>query len=374
MKILYVVTSLDRGGAENSLKAIASCLNASNEIYIFCLTKEGVVSNEMKAMGLDIFCLNMLNVFSLLSTIKILKNKIKEINPDIVHTWLYHADLIGGIASRLAGINNVVWCVRTTKLKQGAYSTVLVRTVLSVFSYFIPKKIVCVAESSLKFHRKLGYAGNKLLVIGNGFLVPSLVVEPKNNMNFLAELNINPYDIIIGSVGRFSSDKGQDLFVKAAGLLLKKNGNLKFMIVGRGNHSGNQELVELIESTGFPSNFILLGEQSNVGELYSVMDVFCLHSRTEGFPNVLGEAMMYQKPCVVTRAGDAEHILGGTGVVVDGFEPEDIANALSTMLDYSDDQRIALGCEARARIINEFSFDSVVVKYTNLYKSLVSDY
>ena len=121
---------------------------------------------------------------------------------------------------------------------------------------FIPKKIVCVAEASLSFHRRLGYESSKLLVIGNGFVIPAEVENLDDKKQLLDELNINTQDIVIGSVGRFSSDKGQDLFVKAAGLLLEKHSNLKFMIVGRGNSSDNLELMQLIESTGFSSSFI----------------------------------------------------------------------------------------------------------------------
>lgn len=373
MRIYHIISSLDVGGAEVSLKKLVLRKKVDVEVKVIVLNEIGIVGKEIVESGVEVISFPLKNVFSLPLAVYKLSVLLKRGSPDIVHTWLYHADLIGGIAARMAGIKNVIWSIRTTRLKKGSYATAVVRFFLSGLSYVIPKRIVCVAEASLEFHRQLGYSRSKFVVIGNGFAIPPNVVDFEDRKKLLTELNIKPGEKVIGSVGRFSSDKGQDLFVKAAGLLLERYSNLKFIMVGRGNDTGNIELVQLIESTGFPSNFILLGEQSNVGRHYALMDVFCLHSRTEGFPNVLGEAMMHQVPCVATRAGDAERILGSTGIVVDGFEPESIAKALSTMLDYSDEKRIELGCMARARMINEYSFDSIVVKYMNLYKSLVSD-
>src|SRR5690606_12765833 len=90
----------------------------------------------------------------------------------------------------------------------------------------------------------------------------------------------------------------------------------RFLMVGRGNTWDNLELLQWIEQAGLKEKFVLLGERSDVPVCLSAMDIFCLHSKTEGFPNVLGEAMAMRVPCVATDVGDTRLLMGGLGQVV----------------------------------------------------------
>lgn len=371
MLIYHVINSLDIGGAENALKKLCCQMPDDVVVKVVVFNELGIIGKQLLDFRIEVVTMPIKSITCLPKVFFDLVKLFKNDKPDLVQTWLYHSDLIGGFAAKMAGIKNIIWSIRTTKLKEGAYVTATLRFFLSLLSHFVPTKIVCVANSSKIFHEKLGYSKSRLSIIGNGFEINDVQVSAIEKFATFNQLGITASDYVIGSVGRYSQDKGQDLFVNAAALVLEKYPGIKFLMVGRGNDENNKELVELIDSTGFSSNFILLGEQSDLARLYAVMDIFCLHSRTEGFPNVLGEAMMFGKPCVVTRAGDAELVLGNTGFVANSTTGSDIAVALNAMLDLPAEQRAELGNMARSRIMDNFSLQSVVSKYLILYKSLV---
>jgi glycosyltransferase involved in cell wall biosynthesis len=100
------------------------------------------------------------------------------------------------------------------------------------------------------------------------------------------------------------------------------------------------------------------------------MDVFCLSSRTEGFPNVVGEAMAMGLPCVVTNVGDAARLVADTGYVVPKENPSALAAGLEKMLELDPAQRAALGAKAKGRIAADFTIERARQRFESLYDSL----
>ena len=148
---------------------------------------------------------------------------IRNIKPNVVQTWMYHADLIGGIASFLAGFNNIIWNVRNTEIPQRAFSrTGLVIRLCALLSRFIPQKIICCAYSAMKSHKKLGYDPKRMIVIPNGFDIQKWSM-PTLNKSIIRETFRLPLDtFIIGIVGRYDPLKGYDQFIKAASIMAER--------------------------------------------------------------------------------------------------------------------------------------------------------
>lgn len=367
--IVYVINSLNVGGAEMALKKLLLNLPPETKVKVITLKSEGRIADELKSLNVDVLCLGMRNIFYFPRAVLKLSKIIKEIKPDIIHSWLYYSDLVASLSGKISGVDHVVWGVRTTELKENSFLTLFIRKVLAFLSYSIPSKIVCVAESAKIKHVKIGYDARKMLVIGNGFV--SIDIDRRNGSDIRRSLGISDDSIVIGCVGRFSQDKAQDLFVAAASIISKKYSNVAFLLVGRGNDYSNSKLVSWISHAGLQQKFILLGECNNVPELLSAMDIFCLPSRTEGFPNVLGEAMLHGLPCVSTCCGDAEVILGNTGILSRHIESGSIAMALDNMLSLPLSERKSLGEAAKQRIINNYTIECCVSKYLDLYKELL---
>ena len=137
MKIIHIITSLGDGGAEHTLYKI--CKYDNSEHVVISLKGQGKYYTLLKKLGIKVYCLNM----SFLSINKFfyLKNLLISLNPDVVQTWLVHADFFGGLAARFAGIKNIIWNIRYSKLEIGKAKllTILITKLLSKLSFNIPK-------------------------------------------------------------------------------------------------------------------------------------------------------------------------------------------------------------------------------------------
>jgi glycosyltransferase involved in cell wall biosynthesis len=151
----------------------------------------------------------------------------------------------------------------------------------------------------------------------------------------------------------------------AAGL---SDPRLRFLMAGRGVDSSNQELARLVERLGLERRVSLLGEADDVGAILPGLDVLCVSSRSEAFPNVIGEAMSCGVPCVTTDVGDAAQIVGETGRVVPVGDPARLAEALRAIMQMGADARLRLGRIARQRIIEHYSLGSMIKQYQRTYE------
>ena len=369
MKIIHIITGLDVGGAETALFRLLS--NNRQDACVVSLTTCGKIGDEIRAAGYSVYFLN-LNPFNLPIVFFRLYKMIKEYNPSIVHTWLYHSDLIGGISAKLAGVKYIIWSIRTTNLRQGSYVTSVIRYFCSKLSFYIPDKIVVVAEKAKKKHIDLGYKSSKMTVIPNGFEIAKFDVSLNKVASFKKEIGLADDELVVGCVGRLSQVKGQDVFVKATKIVLKVFPRVRFLLIGRGLDYSNHEFIDVLKKHSNINNFILLGERSDIPTCLKSMDLFCLPSRSEGFPNSLGEAMLAGIPCVSTDAGDASTLGGKDVPIVKVGNHEDLANKLVKVLKKSQLEREKIGRRLRQRIIDEYSLDKMACQYQDLYSDLES--
>jgi glycosyltransferase involved in cell wall biosynthesis len=178
-------------------------------------------------------------------------------------------------------------------------------------------------------------------------------------------------EFVVGCVGRFNYYKDHANFVNAAGLLAKQNPSARFLMVGKGIDFNNTELRDLIVETGFPDKFKLLGFRDDVLNCLNALDVFCLSSRSEGFPNVVGEAMSIGIQCVATDVGDVRTLLSQSGIVVPKENPSALCAGLSQIFELPRSVREAMGQRGRNRIIAEFSTAKVRERFDAIYMSLI---
>lgn len=369
MRILHIMVDLDVGGAETMLKRLIESNPASiPETAVVSLTSLGVIGESLRARGVYVHTLGIRSAFGIPLVLWRLVRLIRATRPDIVQTWMYHADLLGGVAGRLAGSCSIVWNVRSTAIPQGALSMTfwLVR-LCAIFSYFIPDRIICCANSAKTAHINLHYAAYKMTVIPNGYDFSAFDPDLKSKTRGRLELGFNDGDIVIGVVGRFDPLKDFHNFVTAASLVAVKRGNVKFLMVGRGNEWSNATLRGWIESAGLVKSFHLVGQQTDVAYFLSAMDIFCLSSANEAFPNVVVEAMAMGLPCVVTRAGDAADILGDDGFVVPVKDSVSLADALLRMCDLDPVDRKMLGERNAKKVRKEYGIEKIRRKYEEVY-------
>lgn len=365
VNIFHIIVGLNIGGAELMLKRLVfECSKNQNcNQTVVTLKGPGVIQNELLENGIDVINLNINSLFSLPNGVLKLSKLIKKYRPDAVYTWMYHADFLGGMTAYFSGIKNIIWGIRCTNIPQNKFSrTGIILKLCSILSYFVPKVIICCAHSAKNLHIKLGYCKKKMVVIQNGYDLTQFNPSIALKHNFKKRIGLNEDTRLIGIVGRFDILKDYKNFLMAAGIVAKKFHDVNFVMVGRGIDNNNMQLLEWIKQANISDRVFLLGEV-NPHDAYAAMDLFCLSSRAEGFPNVVAEAMAMEVPCVVTDVGDAKDLVKTSGIVVKPEDPFQLAEGIISVFKKSKSDLLAMGNLARELISKNYDIKKIAEEY-----------
>ena len=363
MKILHIITGLGDGGAEHTLFKICK-YDTINQHVIISLTDRGKYFSLLKKINIKVYNLNI-NLFSF-HKFFFLINLIRSIKPNIVQTWLVHADFIGSIASRLAGIDNIIWNVRYSKIQVGKakLTTILILKLLAKISYFIPKLIVIVSKKAKKIYEIEGYDKTKLKFIPNGYDLSVLKPYKTKRINYKKNNKKLP---LIGYVARFDPLKDHSNLLNALALIKIKNIAFSCLLVGT-NINKNRKLIKEIKKLKLNHYIKLHGPTKNVSTIMNLLDIHIQSSRSEGFPNVVAEAMAFKTPCIVTDVGDSSYIVGKTGWVVSPNNPIKLAKAIETGINEIGTKKWNKRCyKARERIKDKFSIGKMIKSYNKVW-------
>ncbi|MGP5501079.1 glycosyltransferase [Psychrobacter faecalis] len=371
-KVVHIIIGLNVGGAELMLQRLVHNSNKKSQFEhsVISLTDLGVIGPKLQQQGVDVYGLGMASLASLPLMFLKMRRLLKTIKPDVVQTWMYHSDLIGGLAAKSLGVENIIWGIRNTQLN--ANKSILRNSIIKLcakLSYSIPSQIVCVAHTAMNIHIKQGgYDASKMLVIPNGFDVHRFYSNKMKRRELRDKLNIKSDELVIGNIGRFDPIKNHENFIKACIVLLQKGYRFKVLLAGRNVNLNNPEISKLFKNNKLSKYFLFLGEIDDTVSVYNAIDAFCLCSYTEGFPNVLGEAMATERVCLTTDAGDAWVVLSDNGYRIDSTSSVDIAIALEiNVLKKALNDRNCIGNAARIAIVNNYSIDKIVSQFESLY-------
>ena len=297
---------------------------------------------------------------------------LKEEKQDIVQTWMYHSDLLGGVVSKIIGIPTI-WSIHNSTIdkKFTKNSTRLAIFLCANSSKWVPKKILCCSNKSKEMHIDYGYESQKMVVIPNGIDTDLFRPNEDQRMSIRNELRLGKDTILIGIFARYDPQKDHKSFLKMACIINKKIRNVHFILCGNLIDSNNKELVSLIESEGLNNCIHLLGIRNDISRLANGIDLYVSSSAYgEAFPLIILEVMSCGVPCVVTDVGDSGFIVGKTGAIVPIKNPEALANACEKILLMNQDDFKEKKFLARERIIEHFSLDRMVSQYERLYYSV----
>ncbi len=376
MRIIHVINSLEIGGAEMMLlKLLKSKVFLRDQILVVVLTKHSKLTERIQKLGFEVkhlnFCKSPLVIFEILKLYKI----IKIFAPNIVHSWLYQADLISGIISYWLKIDGVVWSVRQSSLefKHNKITTLLCAKLCALLSSRIATKITVNSKEAIKNHIKIGYDKNKICLVHNGFELNTFKKFKVKEKNKVIGLNIEINYPIVGFIGRYDIQKNHKGFLQAAKLVVENNQNVKFFLVGRNVTEKNNELSNLKNKFALNENVFFLGEREDIPVLMNIFDIFVLPSDGESFPNVIGEAMACELPCVVTNVGETMDIIGKTGKVVSKGDMASLAKEIISLINLNTKQREKIGLDARNRIKNNFDIKIISKDFQNIYKQIFKE-
>jgi glycosyltransferase involved in cell wall biosynthesis len=373
MRILHIIIALETGGAETLLQRLVMQHRGAPQWQheIIVLSTLGPIGAKLQAQGFDVRALGLQHWYDLPRVWLTLWRTIRTARPDLVQTWMYHADLLGGSAARLAGCRQVIWSIHTADVFQaGSYSSRWFCRLGALLSHVIPQKIICVSDAVARAHSKLGYDNTRMTTIQNG--VDTDVFKPSAAVAIDQRrlLGIGDNVVLAGCVARFNGTKDIATLVAAAGLAMDKIPRLKMLLVGKDLSPDNQLLRGWLQQTGQAENFLLLGVRDDIPACLAAMDIFCLSSLTEAFGLVVAEAMAMEKPCVVTDVDDLRIMLGDAGCAVPVRDAPAMATALIKLAEAGAAERQRRGQAGRQRVMAHYSLNKMVAGYEMLYKSV----
>ncbi|MEA1830882.1 glycosyltransferase [Methylobacterium durans] len=369
MRIAHIITGLEVGGAESFLSRLLVPLSSRHSCEVISLTTRGHFASRIEASGTPVHTLGMTAASAPVKLIELVRY-LRRSRPDVVHTWMYHADLLGGVAARLAGVPAVFWNVRLTKLaaEHNKRSTIQVARASALLSKVVPDKIVCCATAARDSHIKMGYDARKMIVIPNGIDTERFRPDSNARRACRATIGATDHTPVVGMVGRFNPQKNYRGFFEMAAAVLKRHPETIFVLAGPGVEESNPTIRAWMAEFDLSSHIRLLGVRSDLELVLPGLDVFVSSSHDEGFPNAVAEAMACGVPAVVTDAGDSAHVVGATGICVPVNDPDKLCSALDNLLGEGD-ELTARGASARLRIIREFSLANAASSYVSLYES-----
>ncbi|WKK18540.1 glycosyltransferase [Achromobacter insolitus] len=375
LRVLHIITGLGQGGAESVLFRLATYPEANVEHVVVSLTDEGIYGERLRAAGVAVHVLGMKRGRVSLGGFLALRALIAAERPDAVQTWMYHADLIGGLAARLAGVRAIAWGIRNSgeHLERSSRSARMVLRACALLSGRIPKAIVCAAQKSAERHADKGYDRARMVVIANGYDLSRYAPNAEARSRVRAQWGV-PQDVpAIGCVARWDPLKDHANLLRAIAALVRdgRDAGLRCVLIGRGMETDNAELGALVDKLGLRDRLVLAGPSDDVPAAMNGLDLHVLSSCAEGFPNVVAEAMACGVYCVVTDVGDAAYIVGDAGVVVPPEQPEALARGIETALrEVAARGRERAGEAGRARVLENFDIARMVQSYVAVWRRI----
>jgi glycosyltransferase involved in cell wall biosynthesis len=352
LKVLFLARQLNIGGAERQLVTLANELAArGHEIVIASYYPGGALSKMIDPARIRVISYekkSRWDLFTLLfKTLKIVRDE----QPTVLHGWMHTQNVVATVARVLNPKVTMVWCVRASNLETvldwAEKLTIWLQARLSRFA----DCIIVNSMAGLEYAVEGGLPREKMLFIPNGIDTNLFYPNDDEGKRVRAQWGVEDGAKIVGNVARFDPIKNHPMFLKAAALVAAQRPDVRFVCVGHGKDSYLQELKQLSRTLGIEKQVHWIQAESDVRAIYNAVDVFCASSLSEGFPNVIGEAMACGRHCVVTDVGDSALVVGDTGVVV----PSDNAEALAAgLLDRLESEQ-PLNLRARQRILENFT-------------------
>ena len=343
MKILHIINSLKKGGAEGNLYRLCKFHKKKYkndiDITIMTLIDNGFYETELKKLGINIFSLNINKKTKFIDFInKILKFRkfIKKYNPNIVQSWMYHSNFFTLFIPKIFH-NKLFWNIRHAELNTQISKklTICLSLICGLLSRTIPKKIIYCSKKSINFHENQHfYSKNKTVLIYNGYSDKTYYRSKYLRLNFRKKNKLNKSDIVIGYAGRYAKQKNIPSMLLAFSKITNKQNNLYLCMVGRDINLKNKELTNDINKLGINNKVLFLNEQKNLLEFYNGVDFLLLASHSESFPNVVAESMLCSTPVLSSNAGCSKKIIGEFGFIMNDNDYISIINNLKKIINF----------------------------------------
>jgi len=370
-RILFIIGTLDAGGAERQLIELARSLSTTFEVAVCTFYSGGALAPTLEASPeVRRYSLGKTGRWDLRALTR-MHGIVAEFRPDIVHGYMPVANEVALLVGRLSRAK-VVWGIRASRAEPADDDRLqrLVKRVGNRLARY-PDLVICNSSAGRDYCATLGYPAARMVVIPNGIDTDHFSPDAEAGRRQRAAWGVSPEARLIGLVARLHPMKSHATFLRAAALISREHPEVRFVSVGTGRRRFEAEVRAMATELGLGDRVIWAGATSNVRDVYRACDVCTLTSAYgEGFPNVLAEAMACGVPCVATDVGDSRMILGELGAVVPTNAHEALAAAwaaaLRSPVSTDPEARAAL----RARVMENFSRQKLTERTAEVLGSL----
>lgn len=367
--IVHVISSLEVGGAQQILIEVCRALEGQGyHFVVISLTRETALADRLRKLGCRVYCLGMSarSVFSMWRLCSIIRTE----RPTLVQTWLYHADLLGGMAARFLGVP-AVWSVHhaSNHFEGDSVSIRMLTRVLALLSRWIPEAIIYCSEDALQVHEAFGYTAKKSLVIANGVDLQRFRPNSGLRDRMRNEVGAGKDTVLVGMLGRLARVKGHDIFFEMAKKVQRVDRNIEFVLAGTHLGGPNAGLARFVDVDSLGPAFHFLGERSDIEAVMNGLDIVVCPSRSESFGMVVVEALACGVPVIASDLPAMRRLLMPEYLIATG-DAKGFAQKLQEMAEQIRQKIVVLDKSATSELVNRYDKESMIEKYRGLYERI----
>jgi glycosyltransferase involved in cell wall biosynthesis len=360
MKILFLIRSLENGGAERQLVLLANELGRRrHSVTIGAFYGGGVHEKSVRPDAVRLIDLKKTSRWNMAGFALNLLRLVRSEQPDVIHGYLSAGNLAAALGQLAAPASQLVWGIRDSDI--GAKNYGWVTKVASSLLRLVSRRaglMIFNSQTGYNHWASGGYAVRNSVCVPNGIDTTEFFPDPGAGLRFREQYGIAASVPLVGMVARLDPAKDHAGFLRAAAKVMQRIPQAHFLCLGEGSAEYRKRLQDLANELRISHQVLWPEPTRAMNQVYNSLDVFCLASHAEGFPNVVAEAMACGRKCVVTDVGDAAFVVGETGRVVPPGDPDELATAILAVLG----QSVADISSPRRRVQDEFSIEAMATR------------
>jgi len=364
--ILFLTTGLAYGGAETQLVNLSTRLKKRGwDVCVVSMLPPQAFTEELEAVGIPWATLHMRRGVPDPRAVFKLVKILRQWRPDIVHSHMIHANLLGRVARVFYKIPVLISTAHNIN-EGGRWREIAYR-----LTDFLADITTNVSRAAVDRYIKVGAAPkDKIFFMPNGIDTFRFQFNQDARLQLRRDLELSKSHTWL-AVGRFEEAKDYPNLLRAFKRVIDERNDAILLIAGQGTLF--EEIKGMAYTLGLTEKVRFLGVRRDVSKLMSAADAYVMSSAWEGLPMVLLEAAACELPIVATDVGgNSEIVLDGvSGYIVPPRDPEALAAAMLKMMSLSEDERKAMGQAGRAHIEANYSLDHVVDRWEKLYIDLL---